>query len=335
MAQIQWKDRYNINYKEIDEQHRILLDILNQMADLLAHEPDEEKATALFHRLCQYALNHFATEESYMEAAGYPGLVGHRALHGFFIDRLLELNQSYDSTDPKLLEESLEFVKGWYLNHIIQVDQEYVPTLKAFRSKAEIKGVLFDFGSVIGCMDERPFLEAISALSGKTPEDLAPLIGSSSQLGKAYESGAMDSNQFLAAVSDHCGQSIAEAQFRPSYSQVFTPNSAILELIRTLKSTCKVGLIAETGPWRFEAMVQHLEIIPLFDAVSLSWELGTARTALWQDALRKLGIMAEECVYVDSRGALTLAATGNLMHGIAYSNPEMLLIALRRIGIRI
>ena len=35
MAQIQWKDRYNINYKEVDAQHKRLLDILNHLMDLV------------------------------------------------------------------------------------------------------------------------------------------------------------------------------------------------------------------------------------------------------------------------------------------------------------
>ena len=35
MPVIQWKERYNINYKEIDSQHRALLDILNELIALL------------------------------------------------------------------------------------------------------------------------------------------------------------------------------------------------------------------------------------------------------------------------------------------------------------
>ena len=145
----------------------------------------------------------------------------------------------------------------------------------------------------------------------------------------------MNSEQFLAAISDCCDQALTEAQFRPVYTRVFTPDTAILDLIRALKPLCKVGLIAETSHWRFEDGLHPLDIFPLLDAVSLSWELGGARPVLWQDALAKLGIMAEECAYVDARSAFALAATGNLLHGLPYSNPEALQAALRRLKIRL
>lgn len=35
MAHIQWKDRYNINFREIDAQHQGLLDLLNELSDNL------------------------------------------------------------------------------------------------------------------------------------------------------------------------------------------------------------------------------------------------------------------------------------------------------------
>lgn len=130
MVHIQWKDRYNINFMEIDEQHRSLLDMLNELVDLLGRQADPEVVADIFHRLCQYALTHFATEEAYMEAGHYPHLAQHKAEHGAFIQRLIQLNQTYDPDDAQLVDETLGFLKDWYLAHILNSDMKYVPFLK-------------------------------------------------------------------------------------------------------------------------------------------------------------------------------------------------------------
>jgi len=130
MVHIQWKDRYNINFMEIDDQHKSLLEILNELIDLVGERGDPEVVTGIFHRLCQYALTHFATEEAYMAAGNYPLLEKHKGEHGAFIQKLLELNQAYDPSDPHLLEETLDFLKSWYLSHILNSDMRYMPFLK-------------------------------------------------------------------------------------------------------------------------------------------------------------------------------------------------------------
>jgi hemerythrin-like metal-binding protein len=131
MVHIQWKDRYNINFMEIDEQHKVLLDLLNELIDLVGERGDPEVVSDIFHRLCQYALTHFSVEEAYMAAGKYPQLAKHQAEHGTFIQKLLELNQTYDPADPHLLEETVDFLKHWYLDHILNSDTKYVPFLKA------------------------------------------------------------------------------------------------------------------------------------------------------------------------------------------------------------
>jgi hemerythrin-like metal-binding protein len=337
MIHIQWKDRYNINYKEIDEQHRGLLVILNEINDLLGVDPDAEQIAGIFHRLCQYALEHFATEEQYMKAVGFPGLEAHRAEHTAFVHQLLGLNQKYDSPSTKMLEETLEFVKDWYLNHIMRSDQNYVPSFKAFHASAEKKGVILDFGSVLGTLDEGPFLETVSALCGKAPGNLAALIGASSDLNRAFESGAMLPDAYLQQAENRCGSTLDGAAFRQAYSQAFKPSDDIQAMIRTLKANHKVALLAQTSPWRYEDVIRTLEIFPLLDAVTLSYELGEMKPspALLDDAVAKLGLMAEECVYVDGKGANALAATGHLLHGLAFSTHEALLTGLRRLKIQV
>ena len=337
MAHIQWKDRYDINYKEIDDQHKGLVGILNHIIDLLDQEPDSNQVAEIFHSLCQYALIHFATEERYMAAAEYPGLERHKSEHATFIERLLELNQAYESPDSRLLEETLAFVKEWYLNHIIQSDQEYAPCLKAYHAKAQIKGILFGFREVIGRIEWPRFVEMLAQQSGKTPEDLQALADEHSSLNLAYACGQMNSGEYLAQASTLCGCTFNDTEFWKAYTDVFTPNEATFELIRGLKPLYRLALIADTTPWYFAHIIRALDIFPLFDAVTLSFDLGVMRPdkALWDDALTKLNLMAEECICIDDRGPFALAATGHLMHGLAYTSHETLLSGLRRMKVRI
>ena len=123
MAHIQWKDQYNIGYKDIDVQHRMLLDLLNELIDLIDGGGHPEQISSIFQRLCDYALLHFSNEERYLRAAGYPDLGPQEFDHSTFVHRLLALNQAYDPTDPLLLEETQTFLRNWFLDHILNADR--------------------------------------------------------------------------------------------------------------------------------------------------------------------------------------------------------------------
>lgn len=53
MVHIQWKDRYNINFMGIDDQHKSLLEFLNEFIDLVRERGNPEVVGGIFHRLCQ------------------------------------------------------------------------------------------------------------------------------------------------------------------------------------------------------------------------------------------------------------------------------------------
>jgi len=54
---------------------------------------------------------------------------------------------------------------------------------------------------------------------------------------------------------------------------------------------------------------------------------------LFEDALDKLDLMAEECVFVDDQPAFAQAATDHLLHGIAFTTPVALMAELRRLKV--
>ena len=198
MVQLQWKDRYNIGYGEIDAQHRSLLDLVNELSGLVGERQDPAVVGAVFSRLCDYVRVHFTTEERLLEACGYARLADHRDLHARFIDKLLELNRSFDPADPHLLSETSDFLKHWYLEHITKADQDYAPILQRHPPESPVRALIFDFGNVQYRFDNGRFLAGLSRLCGRSAEELKRAIYDDSSLSLDYEAGRIDSPTFLA-----------------------------------------------------------------------------------------------------------------------------------------
>jgi HAD superfamily hydrolase (TIGR01509 family) len=332
MAHIQWKAQYDIGYKDIDTQHRMLLDLLNELIDLIDGGGPPEQVSSIFQRLCSYALLHFSSEERYLKAAGYPDLGPQESDHATFVQQLLALNQAYDPTDPLLLEETQTFLRSWFLDHILNVDRAYAPFMRQYRRNATPRAVIFDFGNVLCRFDNARFLEGLAALCGKPAQVLGKALYEDSTLTQDHEAGRIGSGEFLQGVSALCGTDLPEDEFIHAYTDIFTPIQATFDLIRKLKPRYKLGLLSNTSPWHFEKAIRTTEVFPLFDSVTLSYEVGASKPdpRLFEDALAKLGLMAEECLYVDDIPAFAQAATDHLLHGITYTTPVALMAELRR-----
>ena len=335
MARILWQDRYNIEYKDIDAQHKVLLDFLNQLNDLFDLGGDPERVSGILHGLCGYAITHFTCEERYLRAAGYPGLGRQESDHAAFVQKVLAFDQSYDPSDPRLQEEMQRFLREWYMDHILRTDMDYAEFMKQYRSEATIKAVLFDFGNVVCRFDNDRFLEGLAALCGKPADMLRALLYRQSPLIEDYEAGRINSQAFLRGVSDLCGIALPEAVFRRIYTDIFTPMEATFDLLRKLKPRYRLGLVSNTSPWHFEHAIQTTPVFPLFDSVSLSYEVGASKPdpRLFEDALTKLDLMAEECVYIDDLAPFAQAANKHLMHGLTYTTPVALMTELRRLRV--
>lgn len=132
MAHLAWKSRFSVHHPVIDAQHHGLLDLINDLGHLQGGS-DPDAMTEIFHQLCSYALNHFATEERLLEEVHYPGLEAHAQEHARFVQQLLELNQAYDPGDTRLPAVTFIFVRDWYQHHILDVDQAYAPYLSTGR----------------------------------------------------------------------------------------------------------------------------------------------------------------------------------------------------------
>jgi diguanylate cyclase (GGDEF)-like protein/hemerythrin-like metal-binding protein/PAS domain S-box-containing protein len=120
-----WSDHFETGIAEIDDQHRKLVYLLNQVASAAVSESTEIDLDNLLAELSAYANHHFETEEAlwarHME--GEAVLADHRKYHSGFVEKVQELYQSRKHKQ-ETLHEILAFLTHWLARHILQYDKE-------------------------------------------------------------------------------------------------------------------------------------------------------------------------------------------------------------------
>ena len=86
MPRIPWRPEFETGIKDIDYEHRTLIETINALITDLEGDCSRDDADALLGEIHALIESHFALEERIMRDHGYPDYVPHKADH----DRLLE-----------------------------------------------------------------------------------------------------------------------------------------------------------------------------------------------------------------------------------------------------
>ena len=125
-----WSKELEVGIGEIDEQHKWLVDLTNQLHDALEGGADQEKTSEILESLMDYTMNHFIVEEDLFLRLGYPETDAHQAEHNKFTGQIMNLIERHENGDSAG-EETLELLKDWLTHHILKVDKAYVDHFRA------------------------------------------------------------------------------------------------------------------------------------------------------------------------------------------------------------
>jgi epoxide hydrolase-like predicted phosphatase len=198
-----------------------------------------------------------------------------------------------------------------------------------------IQAIIFDYGNVIARFDHKIFFNRIGAFSSLAQAELFNAVRTEANLIVEYESGRLSSEDFFANACERLRLSISESQFRKIFVNIFERIPATIQLIRQLKPHYKIGLLSNTNEWHYQAEMATLDILPLFDSVSLSFELGAMKPSerIYRDALAKLRLAPAECVYIDDVVEYVEKAEILGLNAIHYTSHERLVSSLSEVGI--
>ncbi len=129
MALINWKDSYNLNIKEIDQQHQKLAEMINDFYDQITQKSNKELISDLIYKMKDYTKVHFATEEKLLHESNYNDLLEHKIKHQAFIDKVSDLETRFNSGKMILSFEITNFLKDWLITHIQEEDKAYVSSV--------------------------------------------------------------------------------------------------------------------------------------------------------------------------------------------------------------
>jgi hemerythrin len=120
MERILWKDEYSVGIEKLDRQHKHLFEIINKLVTRPVASSGSNLVSQVLNEMYDYAKEHFTAEEELMQQYGYPELQAHKKQHEYFIGTTDEL--SSEKINP---DEIAEFLKVWWLIHILKVDMKY------------------------------------------------------------------------------------------------------------------------------------------------------------------------------------------------------------------
>ena len=125
---VTFTDEYLTGIALIDNEHKELFRIIGEVQRVIADEfiPDKyDEIVYLLEEMKRYTIFHFSDEEKYMESIQYEGIAAQKRAHDAFIARLNEMDLEHiDEHQQETLEELLDFLTEWLVNHILNSDKK-------------------------------------------------------------------------------------------------------------------------------------------------------------------------------------------------------------------
>jgi len=131
MENINWSEDFSVGDNSIDEQHKKIISLINQLIEYHTDSANREIIAKVMNELVEYSQFHLNYEEKLLEELQYPELSQHKELHLKYLNGVSDLSSEIWGFDHKeITHRVLKFLKEWWSNHILKEDMQYKAFLK-------------------------------------------------------------------------------------------------------------------------------------------------------------------------------------------------------------
>jgi putative hydrolase of the HAD superfamily len=187
-----------------------------------------------------------------------------------------------------------------------------------------IKAVIFDFGRVISAPKPAALFKRYERELGLKAGNLNRIMFGSQAWAEVLV-GRKTSEQYWQEIGPLLGLHSAEAiaAFRRRYHQDEAINEPVLEIIRRLRGSYKLGVVSNC-PAGLAKWLADWQMLDLFDAIVCSGDEGVVKPdpAIYRLALEWLAVDPEEAVFVDDTLGHVEAARALGLYGVHFTTPS-------------
>jgi hemerythrin len=124
---IKWDDRFSVGIKVIDDQHKELARLTNELYQgcLGGDETAREYFMSIIRATVEYTKYHFSAEEEIMSKVQYPVIGEHKKAHESFIKKILNDVQDFQDGKKFVPINFVRYLRDWILSHIAVMDKQF------------------------------------------------------------------------------------------------------------------------------------------------------------------------------------------------------------------
>ena len=138
-TRIEWNDSFLIGIKELDHEHKVLINDINRLHRELARHDKKSDIEKCLGDIYARMQAHFALEEHVMKEHRYRFFDEHKREHEKFLDSYTEcMVQFLNDTGVSSSNHIEDCLKGWVIEHIVTSDKKMSLLLqgkKSFKTK--------------------------------------------------------------------------------------------------------------------------------------------------------------------------------------------------------
>ena len=136
MALIEWPGNLALGIPRIDDQHRTLVKIINQLHESIVRGSVENELEIIIDELFAYSRLHFDDEMRYFREYNFPSADDHEKEHEKFARYVEDIKANLAVNDKSKAIMLMYFLSAWFSKHIGQEDHQLVRVAQLIRASS-------------------------------------------------------------------------------------------------------------------------------------------------------------------------------------------------------
>jgi len=194
-----------------------------------------------------------------------------------------------------------------------------------------INTILYDLGNVILPFNHYQIAEKLSRLAHKRevrdPQEIfSYLFDFQKGIINRFDVGQVSPHEFFQSIKEHLGLSISFDEFIPIWTDIFSENVEVSQIILSQKGTWRLGLLSNTDPLHFHYILSKFSIMMAFDKWILSYEVGFKKPAIeiFQTAIAWASVEPQKILFIDDLEKHVEVAISLGMQGVHFISAKQL-----------